>query len=455
MNTSNPANPSPAGTQVPEQSQQQGALRLFEEGRFQDSNAVNTPEAVDRASEGWSAPDKIGTDMERPKRFPLECLGALRDVVVAISDKTGVSTATTAATVLSAASLLAQMDYSTKTLGNDSPLTLFFLVLVPSGRRKSSTFELSFRTHIRSDEDLVRRHTAAVNDSNKHRKGHENGDAAPLAPRLESPHALQTNMTVAAALRALQGGRPSQCLANSDAGSSMSNWSARGAQSAEMFQTLALLWDGTSYAHARGGSSGSTYHLSGQTLSIVWMAQPDFAEWLFSEKGKQGLSARFLTSSNDEWEAPIITDAQIEALVAAEAENDGNPPVPPALQRYWEVIATERQRQDIGMEYRSDSPDGGRRPTLVIGRTPEAYRFLLQYGRECDLKAEEQENPHSAHFWRRAPEHACRVAAVMLAWRLYQDDVRSGTHKGAAVPPGSMRPTWRELQRSSTGMATK
>ena len=28
----------------------------------------------------------------------------------------------------------------------------------------------------------------------------------------------------------------------------MTNWSARGAQAAEMFQTLTLLWDGTPYS---------------------------------------------------------------------------------------------------------------------------------------------------------------------------------------------------------------
>ena len=206
----------------------------------------------------------------------------------------------------------------------------------------------------------------------------------------------------------------------------MSNWSARGTQATEMFQILALLWDGTSYTHARGGSSGSTYRLSGRTLSIVWMAQPNFQEWLFSDKGERGLSVGFLTSSDDDWEAPIITDDQIEGLVAAEVDNDGTPLVPPALQRYWEVFATVRERQDIGMEYRSDSRDGGRCPTLTIGRTPEAHRFLLRYGRDCDLKATGEENGHTANFLRRAPEHVCRIAAVMVAWRRYQAEVSSG-----------------------------
>ena len=118
--------------------------------------------------------------MEKPKPYPVECLGVLRDVVVAICDETGVSKATSAATVLSSASLLAQKDYCTKTLGNDTHLSLFFLVLVPSGGRKSSALELSLRAHIQSNEDLVRRHTATVDHWNRQREGLGNGDAAPL-----------------------------------------------------------------------------------------------------------------------------------------------------------------------------------------------------------------------------------------------------------------------------------
>ena len=161
--------------------------------------------------------------------------------------------------------------------------------------------------------------------------------------------------------------------------------------------------------------------------------QPNFQEWLFSDKGERGLSVGFLTSSDDDWEAPIITDDQIEGLVAAEVDNDGTPLVPPALQRYWEVFATVRERQDIRMEYRSDSRDGGRCPTLTIGRTPEAHRFLLRYGRDCDLKATGEENGHTANFLRRAPEHVCRVAAVMVAWRRYQAEVSSGRRERAAL----------------------
>ena len=64
--------------------------------------------------------------------------------------------------------------------GKRRSLIIVFLVLVPSGGRKSSALELSLRAHIQSNEDLVRRHTAAVDDWDRQREGLGNGDAAPL-----------------------------------------------------------------------------------------------------------------------------------------------------------------------------------------------------------------------------------------------------------------------------------
>ena len=438
------------GQQTRRHSQHQGELDLFGEGPLDSAADGRSAEPVAPLSGGWPAPERIGADMEASKQYPIQALGELQDVVFAIREITGASTATTAAMVLSSISLLAQMDYNTKTLGNDAPLSLFVLVLVGSGGRKSTAFDLTHGAHAQSDNDLGARHDAVLEVWNNYKNGRVNGESAPPEPRQEPPHAQQTNASLAAILHALRFGRPSQCLANADAGSSMTNWSARGAQAAEMFQTLTLLWDGTPYTHGRAGRPGSSFRLRDRRLSIAWMVQPDFAKWLFSEKGQNGLSARFLTSCDDSWTAPIISDEQIEALVAAEADNPGAPPVPPALKHYGDVIAAARERQDEGMEYKPIARGGDTHPFQLITRTPGAYRFLLQYARDCHLKAGAQDDPHVVGFLRRAAEHVCRVAAVMVAWRRYQAEFLPGTRtrEGPDLPPLQMDEA--DVQRAAT-----
>ena len=426
------------GEQTQRHSQHQGALDLFGAKPLESPADGCIAEPVSPISGGWPAPERIGADMEASKQYPIHALGELQDVVFAIRDLTGASIATIAAMVLSSISLLAQTDYNTKTLGNDAPIALFILVLVGSGGRKSSTFYLSHAAHVQLDNDLAARHDAVLEVWNSYKNGRGNGESPPPEPRPEPPHAQQTNASLAAILQALRLGRPSQCLANADAGSSMTNWSGRGSQAFETFQTLALLWDGTPYTHGRAGKPGSSFRLRDRRLSIAWMVQPDFAEWLFSEKGQNGLSARFLTSCDDSWAAPIISDEQIEALVAAEADNPGAPPVPPALKHYGDVIAAARERQDEGMEYKPIARGGDPHPFQLITRTPGAYRVLLQYARDCNLKAGAQDDPHVVGFLRRAAEHVCRVAAVRVAWRRYQAEFLTGTREGPDLPPLQM-----------------
>ncbi len=436
------------GRRTRRHSQHQGALDLFGEEPPDSADDVSIAEPVAPLSGGWPAPELIGADMEAPEEYPIWALGELQDVVFAIREITGASMATTAAMVLSSISLLAQMDYNTMTLGNDAPLSLFVLVLVGSGGRKSTAFDLTHGAHAQSDNDLSVRHDVALEAWNKYKNGRGNGESAPPEPRQEPPNAQQTNASLAAILHALRFGRPSQCLANADAGSSMTNWSGRGAQAAEMFQTLSLLWDGTPYTHGRAGRPGSSFRLRDRRLSIAWMVQPDFAKWLFSENGQNGLSARFLTSCDDSWTAPIIDDEQIEALVAAEADNPGPPPMPPALKHYGDVIAAARERQDEGMEYKPIARGGDTHPFRLITRTPAAHRFLLQYARDCNLKSGAQEDPHVVGFLRRAAEHVCRVAAVMVAWRRYQAEFLTGTREGPDLPPLQMDEA--DVQRAAT-----
>ena len=239
-------------------------------------------------------------------------------------------------------------------------------------------------------------------------------------------------MTKAALIKGLSLGRPAQCLAASDAGVVMGNWSGRGPQAVETFQTLTSLWDGNVHTLDRVGVG---FRLAGRTLYVAWMAQTRFADWLFSELGEQGLSSRFLACSDDHWKAPRITDEEIEYLVATEAANQGTPPVEPEIQTFWDVIAAARRIQDEGMEYRPGAGRDSGEPPELIHRTPDAHRLLLHYGRDSSDRAEAEEGAHVQGFLRRAPEHASRLAAVMVAWDRYAAQTPAATGLAGPIPP--------------------
>ena len=386
-------------------------------------------------SPGWAEPEPIGLELEPAEPYPADCLGRLQPVLEVIQGRAGVSRPIAAASVLSSVALLAQSDYRTMTLGAEAPLGIFSYGLVSSGGRKTTSFRDSFTAHMEADELLVARHEAALDEYSRHNRLGDGEGGHYRIPRKSPPIALQMDITKAALIQELSQGRSAQCLASSDAGVVMSNRSGRGQQAVETVQTLTSLWDGQTHSLSR---ANITYRLSGRTLSVAWLAQPEFGEWLFSKRGELGLSSRFLVCSDDHWKAPAITDEEIDALVAAEAANQGIPPVDPVLQGFWGIISAVRAIQDEGLEYRPDASLAISEPPQSIGRTPEAYRLFLHFGRETGDRALRQENAHVRGFWRRAAEHACRLSAVMVAWERYEADALAATGTAGPTPPATI-----------------
>lgn len=389
-----------------------------------------------KAMRGWGEPERIASDIPPPEPYPIECWGALRNVIEVISGRTGVSIPVAAATVLPSVSLLAQKEYLTPTLGSEpAPPSVYSLGLVSSGGRKTTSFSLSLRAHLEADAVVVARYEIALAESKSQNPQGESEEGPGLIPREVRPNAVQGDVTKAAIIKGLAYGRPAQCLAMSDAGVFMSNHSSRRAYAAETFQTLTALWDGQSHTLKRANID---IRLDGRTLSIGWLAQREFGQWLFSSGGELGLSGRFLVCSDDHWTAPRITDEEIEVLVEMEAANHGIPPVDRHLQRFWDIISAARRIQDEGMEYLR-GPSGGRgEPPTLIRRTEDAHRFLRYYGRSASEDAEAEENPHVRSFLRRAPEHASRLAAAMTAWDQYAAQSPAGTGLAGPVPPATI-----------------
>ena len=405
------------------------------EGRVQQPRKKRATRQPETGSRDWPEPELIAVEFGSAQPYPVECWGPLRNVIDVINDKTGVGFEVAAASLIPSVALLAQTDYRAVTLGADAPLGIYMMGLVSSGGRKTTSYQLAFKAHIDADENVLARYEAALDTRKKRSREEDGGGEEPRYPRREPPHALHTDVTKAALIKGLSLGRPAQCLAASDAGVVMGNWSGRGPQAVETFQTLTTLWDGNVHTLDRMGVG---FRLAGRTLSVAWMAQTKFAAWLFSELGEQGLSSRFLVCSDDHWKAPRITDEEIESRVAAEAANQGTPPVEPALQTFWDVIAAARRTQDEGMEYHPGPDRDSGDPPELIRRTPDALRLLLYYGRDTSGRAANEEGAHVRGFLRRAPEHASRLAALMVAWGRYSAEAPAATGLAGPIPSASI-----------------
>ena len=402
------------------------------EGRGRQPRKKKTARQLETGSRDWPEPETIAVEFGPAQPYPSECLGNLGPVIEVINEKTGVGIAVAAASLIPAVALLAQHDHRAVTLGANAPLGIYMMGLVSSGGRKTSAHQLAFKAHTDADEIVLARHQAALDAHKKRSYGDDGGGGEPRYPRREPPHALHTDVTKAALIKGLSLGRPAQCLASSDAGVVMGNWSGRGQQAVETFQTLTSLWDGNVHTLDRLAAG---FRLAGRTLSVAWMAQPRFADWLFGELGEQGLSSRFLVCSDDHWKAPKITDEKIESLVAMEAANQGTPPVEPALQTFWDVIAAARRIQDEGMEYHPGPGRDSGEPPVLVRRTRDAHRLLLYYGRETSGRATDEEGAHVRGFLRRAPEQVSRLAAMMVAWDRYTAQTPAATGVAGPIPP--------------------
>ena len=402
------------------------------EGRGQQPRKKRAARQPNTGSRSWPEPELIATDMEPAQPYPVECWGRLRNVIDVINEKTGVGLEVAAAALIPSVALLAQSDYRTLTLGAEAPLGIYMMALVSSGGRKTTAHQLAFKAHIVADDFVLARYAAALDACKKRSCEGDGGGEETRYLRGEPPYALHTDVTKAALLKALSLGRPAQCLASSDAGVVMGNWSGRGQQAVETFQTLTSLWDGNVHTLDRLSVG---FRLRGRTLSVAWMAQTKFADWLLSEHGEQGLSSRFLICSDDHWRAPTITDEQIDSLVATEAANQGTPPVNQQLQTFWDVITAARRIQDEGMEYQPGPGRDSGEPPELIRRTPDAHRRLLFYGRDTSGRAAAEEDVHVCGFLRRAPEHASRLAAMMVAWDRYAAQTPAATGLSGPIPP--------------------
>lgn len=359
-------------------------------------------------------PDPLIHEPSAPQPYPLSALGPLQLAAEAVHDRTQAPAAIAAHAVLSAAALAVQPIANVETLGGPSPVSLFVLTIAQSGERKSACDRLAVEGVRAFEAALMAEHGAnitswrnrqAVWDTERKRVlGEKETDrtareadlsalgpepAAPLLPIVVTP-----DPTVEGLVKTMASLRPSLGLFSDEGGAFLGGVGMNSENRLKTVATLSSFWDGSPVSRLRAGDGGSLF--LGRRLSVHLMAQPVVASALLADpiaKG-QGILARFLT-------------AEPESAIGTRTRLGWHPSSEVVLAHFAAQLGDLLRR---AMPLRAD---GGLDPRL-LGLSAEAREmaqaFYLQTER---AQAEGGALAGVRPFASKAPEHACRLAAVM------------------------------------------
>ena len=363
--------------------------------------------------------------------FPLEAMGpGLSDLCRSIQRLSGCNPAAAAQVLLGSLAVCAQVATDvrlpwSREAGNAVPVALFLAGLVPTAGRKSSCFSLAFRPHSKADSKIRALHKQAEDEykawvTAMKRKGRNDAgdvqDAEPPKPLAGPAYILRTNTTLEAIMRDLDQGRGCIALASAEAGSVIDNWS-HGRNKSGTVASYNSLWSGESQTHDRTGDGGVSRYLDGsQRFTIAFFCQPSYRNWFFDKATTNGFAGRLLIQCADGW---CRRDArEITKLVT--------PGDDAAVICFQRLIADWRKELDKGAHLEraaADSPPDRR----VLRFAPEARQTIAAFEKECGDRADLLVDcPWPEGFLQRAPEHACRLAALLFAYRQRAEHVGPG-----------------------------
>ena len=397
-------------------------------------------------------PGIIGGILTTQPPFPLEAMGpGLSDLCRSIQRLTGCNAAAAAQVLLGSLAVCAQADTDvrlpwTREAGDAVPVSLFLAGLVPTAGRKSACFSLAFRPHSEADskiralqKEAEAAHKAwagAGKGTGKGKNGKAAGDvqgAEPPRPLSGPAYILRTNTTLEAIIRDLDQGRGCMALASAEAGSVIDNWS-HGRNKGGTVASYNSLWSGESQTHDRTGDGGISRYLDGsQRFSLAFFCQSSYRSWFFDKATTNGFAGRLLIQCADDWCRRDVRAISREVTSADDA----------AACSFQRLIADWRQTMDDGAHLERDAEDSppDRR---VLRFAPEERQTIAAFEEECGDRADLLVDcPWPEGFLQRAPEHACRLAAILFAYRQLAEHVGPGdVIDAAALRDGMVLTRW-------------
>ncbi len=326
--------------------------------------------------------------------FPIECLTPkLRSAAEAIMRKTQGPAAIAAQSVLSVASLAAASRAKVQTLGSPAPTTAALVTIALSGERKSAADKIA-RAGI--DRVVMRRreeHEVAMASYKSELANIGRGEEKPTAPT--SPSFLVTEPTIEGAFKAIATGVGFLGWFTDEAASFWGGHSMSKDQRAKTSGNVSKLWDCDYFFRPRATQEGDGY-VPPTATTMNLMFQPTLIRDTYGDEFLigQGLLARMLPS----WPESNMGNRKYRR---PSAEDEA------AAERFQEEIeaALSATLEDTIEQMLSLSEEA---LTICIDFHDKIETELGPGGWAADISG----------FASKAPEHACRLSAIMT---LFED----------------------------------
>uniref|UniRef100_UPI0013A69D51 DUF3987 domain-containing protein n=1 Tax=Meridianimarinicoccus zhengii TaxID=2056810 RepID=UPI0013A69D51 len=333
--------------------------------------------------------------------FPLECLTPkLRSAAEAIMRKTQGPAALAAQSVLSVASVAAGSRAQVQTLGSPSNATAAFITIALSGERKSAADKIAKTGIDRVVMRLRKDHQIAMAQHKSALAGVGRGEDKPAAP--VCPGFLVTEPTIEGAFKTIASGCGFLFWATDEAAAFWGGHSMSKDQRAKTSGIVSKLWDGDYFFRPRVGQDGDGY-VPPTATTLNLMFQPTLIRDTYGDEFLigQGLLARMLpcwpesNMGKRKYRRPTDEDEAAACRFHAEVE-----------------AALTRTLEDPTERLLSLSQEA---LAICIAFHDKVEASLGRGGWASDISG----------FASKAPEHACRLAALMTLF----EDPESGTRQ--------------------------
>lgn len=345
--------------------------------------------------------------------YPVEALGPLRPVVVAVQGETQAPVAIVAASTLAIAAFAMQGFADIETLGNSTtPLSLYFLTVAKSGERKSTVeskltraldayFKEQQHTFNKDMRDWKNKTALWKQTWDAARKADDCGQALdalepePTKPRY--PNRLVNDPTVEGLFRMFDEGQPSLALLSDEGGLFTGGHSMKPENRQRSFAVLNSLWGGQALHKTRGGDGHTS--LLGRRLSLHLMVQPGVSKAILGDAQATdiGFVGRCLV---------CFPESNIGKRLSSNATIDREP-----------IEAFNEHLLDALNQAMPFDPQSGELELPTLGLSPEAKSQLTAFSDEVELaQVEGGDYAHITGEASKIAEQAARIAGVQTLW---------------------------------------
>lgn len=342
----------------------------------------------------WGEPSPLAHAEPPATPYPLNCLSpGIREVVEAIAKKTQAPKAIAAQSVLAVVSMTFASRVQVQTLGSPANATCFFVLAALSGERKSATDRLAMGGVNMTVLELRQEYVQNLKEHEEIIASLERDATKP--PRPVCPNFLVTEPTIEGAFKAISSGAGFLGWFTDEASTFLGGHSMSKEKQALTCGTLSKLWDGAFFVRPRATQEGDGY-VPPTSTTLNLMFQPNLISQSFGNEFMlgQGILARMLPSwpeSNMGKRLYRKSEASDDAIVAK-----------------FQAVTAKALRDTL-----EDQTE--RTLELSEGAFAECVRF------HDDIEPELARGKWAADissFAAKAPEHACRLAALLT---LFED----------------------------------